>query len=184
MVVADFGLARWSRPEEERVYKVSSFEQTADSSHDSGDSGKNENSKFEFRHTRSRSRTKSLKNQSSKLKCVGSPFWMAPEMLAGDDYDNRVDIFSYGNYDLLKSSNHFETTNPLGIVLCEVIGRVDPDPDYLPRTTSFGLAVAQYYVQYALKHKCPEYFFAIAVTVSIMRLVTVNESFALFSVVK
>lgn len=54
----------------------------------------------------------------------------------------------------------------LGIVLCEVIGRVDPDPDYLPRTTSFGLAVAQYYVQFALKTKCPQYFFAIAVIVS------------------
>ena len=52
-----------------------------------------------------------------------------------------------------------------GIVLCEIIGRVDPDPDYLPRTTSFGLAVAQYYVQFALKNKCPQYFFAIAVTV-------------------
>ena len=57
----------------------------------------------------------------------------------------------------------------LGIVLCEVIGRVDPDPDYLPRTTSFGLAVAQYYVQFALKTKCPQYFFAIAVIVSSYR---------------
>ena len=53
----------------------------------------------------------------------------------------------------------------IGIVLCEIIGRVDPDPDYLPRTTSFGLAVAQYYVQFALNNKCPQYFFAIAVTV-------------------
>jgi len=80
------------------------------------------------------------------MQRVGSPYWMAPEMLTSSDYDRRVDIFSYG------------------IVLCEIIGRVDPDPDYLPRTTSFGLAVAQYYVQFALKNKCPQYFFAIAVT--------------------
>ena len=52
-------------------------------------------------------------------------------------------------------------------MLCEIIGRVDPDPDYLPRTTSFGLAVAQYYVQFALNNKCPQYFFAIAVTVGL-----------------
>lgn len=53
-----------------------------------------------------------------------------------------------------------------GIILCEIIGRVDPDPDYLPRTTEFGLSVAHYYVQFALKNGCPEYFFAIAVRVS------------------
>jgi LIM domain kinase 1 len=70
---------------------------------------------------------------------------MAPEMLSGVEYDERIDIFSFG------------------IILCEIIGRVDPDPDYLPRTTEFGLSVAHYYVQFALKNGCPEYFFAIAV---------------------
>jgi LIM domain kinase 1 len=33
---------------------------------------------------------------------VGNPYWMAPEMMKGNKYDEKVDIFSFG------------------IVLCEV----------------------------------------------------------------
>ena len=46
---------------------------------------------------------------------VGTPYWMAPEMLRGDGYDEKVDVFSYG------------------IVTCEIIARVRADPDELPR---------------------------------------------------
>ncbi len=45
---------------------------------------------------------------------------MAPEMLKDQIYE-RVDIFSFG------------------IIFCEIIGRVQADPDYLPRTSDFGL---------------------------------------------
>uniref|UniRef100_A0A5F5PHU9 dual-specificity kinase n=1 Tax=Equus caballus TaxID=9796 RepID=A0A5F5PHU9_HORSE len=53
---------------------------------------------------------------SEKLAVVGSPFWMAPEVLRDEPYNEKADVFSYG------------------IILCEIIARIQADPDYLPRT--------------------------------------------------
>ncbi|XP_023696553.1 dual specificity testis-specific protein kinase 1-like isoform X1 [Paramormyrops kingsleyae] len=58
-----------------------------------------------------------------KLSLVGSAFWMAPEMLRGEPYDRKVDVFSFG------------------IVLCEILGRIPADPEILPRTQDYGLDV-------------------------------------------
>ncbi|KFV16492.1 LIM domain kinase 1, partial [Tauraco erythrolophus] len=57
---------------------------------------------------------KNLKKPDRKKRytVVGNPYWMAPEMINGRSYDEKVDIFSFG------------------IVLCEIIGRVSADPDY------------------------------------------------------
>lgn len=56
------------------------------------------------------------------LSIVGSPYWMAPECIVGKTkYNEKADVFSYG------------------IILCELIARVEADPDILPRTKKFGV---------------------------------------------
>ncbi|XP_060806660.1 LIM domain kinase 1 [Amyelois transitella] len=75
---------------------------------------------------------------------VGNPYWMAPEMMNGDVYDEKVDVFSFG------------------IILCEIIGRVPADPDYLPRRPDFGLNELVFLEEFCRPHACPEAFYRIA----------------------
>uniref|UniRef100_A0A8D0HI47 Testis associated actin remodelling kinase 1 n=1 Tax=Sphenodon punctatus TaxID=8508 RepID=A0A8D0HI47_SPHPU len=65
-------------------------------------------------------------SEKEPLAVVGSPYWMAPEVLHGELYNEKADVFAYG------------------IILCETIARVPADPDYLPRTEDFGLDVAAF----------------------------------------
>lgn len=78
-------------------------------------------------------------DRRKRYTVVGNPYWMAPEMIHGKSYDERVDIFSFG------------------IMVCEIIGRVSADPDYLPRTQDFGLDMAGFLQQYHAPD-CPSAF--------------------------
>lgn len=51
--------------------------------------------------------------RKKRYTVVGNPFWMAPEMLNGHKYDEKVDVFSFG------------------IVLCEVSSCVVMATDFL-----------------------------------------------------
>ncbi|XP_059932384.1 LIM domain kinase 1a isoform X2 [Gadus macrocephalus] len=86
-----------------------------------------------------------LKKQDRRKRytVVGNPYWMAPEMIHGKSYDERVDIFSFG------------------IMLCEIIGRVNADPDYLPRAGDFGLNVSGF-LEHFCPRNCPPAFFPLA----------------------
>ncbi|XP_026333809.1 uncharacterized protein LOC113240661 isoform X2 [Hyposmocoma kahamanoa] len=75
---------------------------------------------------------------------VGNPYWMAPEMMNGNVYDEKVDVFSYG------------------IILCEIIGRVSADPDFLPRRSDFGLNETVFVEKFCCASLCPEPFYRIA----------------------
>uniref|UniRef100_A0A6Q2XE43 non-specific serine/threonine protein kinase n=1 Tax=Esox lucius TaxID=8010 RepID=A0A6Q2XE43_ESOLU len=82
-------------------------------------------------------------DRRKRYTVVGNPYWMAPEMIHGKSYDERVDIFSFG------------------IMMCEVIGRVSADPDYLPRTSDFGLNVPGFLERYH-PPECPSAFMPLA----------------------
>lgn len=89
------------------------------------------------------------RNHNSTLRrkrytVVGNPYWMAPEMMNGNVYDEKVDVFSFG------------------IILCEIIGRVSADPDFLPRRPDFGLNEAAFVDKFCLPARCPEPFYRIA----------------------
>uniref|UniRef100_A0A8C5H0J4 non-specific serine/threonine protein kinase n=1 Tax=Gouania willdenowi TaxID=441366 RepID=A0A8C5H0J4_GOUWI len=94
---------------------------------------------------RNQGKTSSLERLDRKKRytVVGNPYWMAPEMIHGKSYDERVDIFSFG------------------IMICEIIGRVNADPDYLPRTSDFGLNVAGF-LQQCYTPLCPPAFLPLA----------------------
>ncbi|XP_004345437.2 testis-specific protein kinase 1 [Capsaspora owczarzaki ATCC 30864] len=79
-----------------------------------------------------------------RMTVAGSPYWMAPEMLRGDEYDASVDVFSFG------------------IVCCEIIGRVKADPDDMPRTSKFGLDIDKF-AQLPEVGECPPAFLKLAV---------------------
>ncbi|XP_056140826.1 LIM domain kinase 2 [Lampris incognitus] len=83
-------------------------------------------------------------DRKKRYTVVGNPYWMAPEMLNGKRYDEKVDIFSFG------------------IVLCEIIGQVYADPECLPRTLDFGLNVGKFLEKF-LPEDSPPAFFPLAV---------------------
>ncbi|XP_037230285.1 dual specificity testis-specific protein kinase 1 [Falco rusticolus] len=81
-------------------------------------------------------------SEKEPLAVVGSPYWMAPEVLRGEIYNEKADVFAYG------------------IILCETIARVPADPDYLPRTEDFGLDVTTFRTM--VEAECPAAFLQLA----------------------
>ncbi|NXL33058.1 TESK1 kinase, partial [Glaucidium brasilianum] len=81
-------------------------------------------------------------SEKEPLAVVGSPYWMAPEVLRGEIYNEKADVFAYG------------------IILCETIARVPADPDYLPRTEDFGLDVTTFRTMVGID--CPSAFLQLA----------------------
>ena len=87
--------------------------------------------------------TKIPQKCEERLPQVGSPYWMSPECLNGKFYDQQADIFSFG------------------IVMCELIARIEADPDILPRTQNFGV---EYKAFSSLCPCCPPDFLKLTFT--------------------
>ncbi|XP_043250508.1 LIM domain kinase 1 isoform X1 [Colletes gigas] len=117
VVVADFGLARIIQ------------------------NGNSPDNRKYSKHSDGETKT-SKKERKKRYTVVGNPYWMAPEMMKGNKYDEKVDIFSFG------------------IVVCEIIGRVQADPDYLPRSSDFGLNQNVFKEKFCAN--CPEMFYRVA----------------------
>lgn len=126
MVVADFGLAR-----------IMSDQGVAGRRSSGGGGGGGASGGSSKRASGSK-----RPERKKRYTVVGNPYWMAPEMMTGKLYDEKVDLFSFG------------------IVLCEIIGRVQADPDYLPRSNDFGLNTVVFKEKFCAT--CPEPFYRIA----------------------
>ncbi|CAF0751105.1 unnamed protein product [Adineta ricciae] len=143
VVVADFGLSRINLEDDDETAMSMNDGSSGNFRRDQRSTSTTITSNGSVVVVRPKTRRQLLRDRQ-RYTVVGSPYWMAPEMLKGQCYDERVDIFSFG------------------IMLCEIIGRVQADPDYLPRTQDFGLNVHLFNQKYCSKD-CPKQFIAIAI---------------------
>ncbi|XP_033106780.1 dual specificity testis-specific protein kinase 2-like [Anneissia japonica] len=74
---------------------------------------------------------------------AGSPYWMAPECLRYEFYNEKADVFSFG------------------IILCQTIARIQAHPNWLPRLGNFALDEVGFK---RLSSDCPDSFLQLAFT--------------------
>ncbi|KAH8387884.1 hypothetical protein KR093_010161, partial [Drosophila rubida] len=139
VIVADFGLARSvdapRLPGGAAAAGANANASPAAGSNSGLDAGAGMSPSGTLRRSKSRQRRQ-------RYTVVGNPYWMAPEMMKGLKYDEKVDVFSFG------------------IMLCEIIGRVEADPDYMPRNSDFSLNQQEFREKFCAH--CPEAFVKVA----------------------
>ncbi|OHT12720.1 TKL family protein kinase [Tritrichomonas foetus] len=66
-----------------------------------------------------RTSSKREKKSEEMTKDIGSTYWMAPEQMASSNYDEKVDVYSYGMilYEMLAHKMPFEGKPPLGVAI-------------------------------------------------------------------
>ncbi|XP_017045807.1 LIM domain kinase 1 isoform X2 [Drosophila ficusphila] len=138
VIVADFGLAR-SVDAPRLPGGVSSSDRGGGGTPGGYGSGAGSDAAMSPGGTLRRSKSR---QRRQRYTVVGNPYWMAPEMMKGLKYDEKVDVFSFG------------------IMLCEIIGRVEADPDFMPRNSDFSLNQQEFREKFCAQ--CPEAFVKVA----------------------
>ncbi|CAL8106384.1 unnamed protein product [Calicophoron daubneyi] len=124
VVVSDFGLSKIVNPDR---YSIDSLQQAGRRL--SANKPAVGQKKFRCRPNMSRRRRHTV---------VGSPFWMAPEMLAGAPYDGAVDVYSFG------------------VIICQLLGNCSADPDEIPRDdTTMSVNLAKFLSSGAVSRDAP-----------------------------
>ncbi len=94
---------------------------------------------------------KALRDENQDMKTLtqaghvlGTPHYMAPEQIAGDEIDHRADLYAMGviTYELLVGEHPFEGTSPTAVMVAHL--RDDPPalPDHLERS-KWGVLVRE-----------------------------------------
>ncbi|XP_017005354.2 LIM domain kinase 1 isoform X3 [Drosophila takahashii] len=141
VIVADFGLARSVDAPRLPGGVGASADRAGGGSMTPGGYGSGANSDAAMSPSGTLRRSKS-RQRRQRYTVVGNPYWMAPEMMKGLKYDEKVDVFSFG------------------IMLCEIIGRVEADPDFMPRNSDFSLNQQEFREKFCAQ--CPEPFVKVA----------------------
>ncbi|XP_017115050.1 LIM domain kinase 1 isoform X2 [Drosophila elegans] len=139
VIVADFGLARSVDAPRLPGGSVASSDRGGNATPGGYGSGAGSDAAMSPGGTLRRSKSR---QRRQRYTVVGNPYWMAPEMMKGLKYDEKVDVFSFG------------------IMLCEIIGRVEADPDFMPRNSDFSLNQQEFREKFCCQ--CPEAFVKVA----------------------
>ncbi|KAH7639898.1 lim domain kinase 1-like [Dermatophagoides farinae] len=146
VVVADFGLSKITCTNDDET--TTTITTTTTNNNDDkqllvSNNNNNNNSNEESFSEKQTQKLNRRRDRRKRYTIVGHPFWMAPEMMHRDKYDERVDIYSFG------------------IILLEIIGSVNADPDVLKRNRDFSVDKKYFFDTYVNK-SCPEVFWRIA----------------------
>ncbi|XP_075679490.1 LIM domain kinase 1 isoform X2 [Dermatophagoides pteronyssinus] len=138
VVVADFGLSKITCSNDDKQIINNNNDDNKQSINNN-----NHNNHEESFNDKQIQKLNRRRDRRKRYTIVGHPFWMAPEMMHRDKYDERVDIYSFG------------------IILLEIIGSVNADPDVLKRNRDFSVDKKYFFDTYVDK-SCPEVFWRIA----------------------
>jgi len=97
------------------------------------------------------SRISDFRSKRAMTIC-GTPGFVAPEVMLGNDYDSSCDVFSYGN------------------VLAELITLLRPGKDFWPRVADDAYQMDLHELRKFTAPECPEKFFDLFYFVVLMNL--------------